>query len=414
MPHEAPPIVRLAERVLVEIEEAVRSFPRYHKYAVGTELREQARNVARVAHRAWRDQQRKREWIGKLVYAVDDLKLSLQISKRVRAFKSFAQFEALARLISDLGRQCGGWQRQHSKGQNSQVDAPAGRAQILRPLIKSDSHGYTQSIVLQADARNDSRRRLARSHRSDISVLAANEVALHESECAGLRRLWRAWDSSLRALVEQLRELPRRYGQTTSRHATGPEGKQRQLRTIQLPLGHQETERSQSPQQSHGDGRWCNPLRNGVGRSDGARPRHGQRSHQTWLEPGTRSEDTSTAQVGFPLKPLDSGIDFLGYIVKATHCVVRRRVIHHAREKLRAWQRRHVHTRHLRATPDQYRAVQSLWTSYAGHFSHAASMRLHERFHREFPWLRCALIKRRFHLRWEGRQRSVRRGAKPA
>lgn len=110
------------------------------------------------------------------------------------------------------------------------------------------------------------------------------------------------------------------------------------------------------------------------------------------------------------LKPLMSGVDFLGYIIRATHCVVRRRVIHHAQEKLRAWQRRHVHSRHLRASPAQYREIQSVWSSYVGHFSHAASGRLHARFHRQFPWLRCAMARRSFDVRWEGRQRSVRRG----
>lgn len=109
------------------------------------------------------------------------------------------------------------------------------------------------------------------------------------------------------------------------------------------------------------------------------------------------------------LKPLDSGIDFLGYIVKPTHTVVRRRVIHHAREKLTAWQRLHVHRSRLRATPAQYRNLQSIWTSYVGHFSHAATARLHARFHREFPWLRCAAARRRFDHRLEGRALLIRR-----
>jgi len=53
-----PPIVRLAERLLVEIEQAVRRFPsRYHRYAIGAVLRAQAMSVAKLAHRAWRDRQ---------------------------------------------------------------------------------------------------------------------------------------------------------------------------------------------------------------------------------------------------------------------------------------------------------------------------------------------------------------------
>jgi hypothetical protein len=49
MPHQAPEIVKLAERVLVDIEIAVRGFPRYHKYASGAALRAQATRVAILA-----------------------------------------------------------------------------------------------------------------------------------------------------------------------------------------------------------------------------------------------------------------------------------------------------------------------------------------------------------------------------
>ena len=129
--HEPPAIVKLSERVLLEIEVIVRNFARYHKYAIGAELREQARTVARLANRAWRDQPRRGEFVGRLVFAVDDLKQSIQLGKSVQAFKSFAQFEVLIRLVSDLGRQCGGWQKQQLKGQNQQTRASAGRAQIL-------------------------------------------------------------------------------------------------------------------------------------------------------------------------------------------------------------------------------------------------------------------------------------------
>ncbi|MCG5499157.1 hypothetical protein [Ectothiorhodospira variabilis] len=50
------PIWRDAQRLLVLTEEAVRRFPRYHKYTLGTELRRQAMQVCRLVNRAWRDQ----------------------------------------------------------------------------------------------------------------------------------------------------------------------------------------------------------------------------------------------------------------------------------------------------------------------------------------------------------------------
>src|SRR5690348_11086663 len=42
MTFEAPPIVKLAERLLVEIEQTVCRFTRYHKYTTGTQLRRRA------------------------------------------------------------------------------------------------------------------------------------------------------------------------------------------------------------------------------------------------------------------------------------------------------------------------------------------------------------------------------------
>ena len=134
MSFELPPIVKLAEQVLVDIENAVRRFSRFHKYTHGAQLREQAMKVARLAHRAWRDRRRQAEWIFKLVWQIDDLKLSLQLGMRIKAFASFAQFEALARAVAVLGKQAGGWhkeQQQQSKGQNPLQRVAPERAQIL-------------------------------------------------------------------------------------------------------------------------------------------------------------------------------------------------------------------------------------------------------------------------------------------
>ena len=131
MSQQTPAIVQLADRVLVEIEEAVKTFPRYHKYAVGAELRARARAVARAACRAWRDVNERTERLRDLEVSIDDLKLELQTAQRLKAFKSFAQFEVIARNVSSLGRQFGAWQRQHLKGQSQQPQRLDGRAQIL-------------------------------------------------------------------------------------------------------------------------------------------------------------------------------------------------------------------------------------------------------------------------------------------
>jgi RNA-directed DNA polymerase len=107
------------------------------------------------------------------------------------------------------------------------------------------------------------------------------------------------------------------------------------------------------------------------------------------------------------LKPIASGVDFLGYVVRPTHMVVRRRVIHHAREKLALWARAHVRPNALRGTPSDFRLIQSIWNSYSGHFSHAASSRLHEQLRRNFGWLTRALLKAKFDVRLEGKTISI-------
>ncbi|HRC61599.1 MAG TPA: four helix bundle protein [Dehalococcoidia bacterium] len=128
-----PPIVKLSTRLLVDLERAVRRFPRYHKYAVGADLRAQAMAVARCAQRAWRDRAHQLERVDQLGIAIDELKLTMQLGKEIEVFQSFGEFEALARVASDLGRQCGGWRKQlHLKSQNGPATpVPAQRAQRL-------------------------------------------------------------------------------------------------------------------------------------------------------------------------------------------------------------------------------------------------------------------------------------------
>jgi len=102
------------------------------------------------------------------------------------------------------------------------------------------------------------------------------------------------------------------------------------------------------------------------------------------------------------LKPLMAGCDFLGYIVYPTHRLVRRRVAAHAREALQAWEQRHVRGEVCRGTPEAFRAVRSIWSSYEGHLSHASSWLLRQRLLEEFPWLPAVIVPRRFHWRLEG------------
>ena len=102
------------------------------------------------------------------------------------------------------------------------------------------------------------------------------------------------------------------------------------------------------------------------------------------------------------LRPLHDGIDFLGYVVRPTHTLVRRRVVAHLRTALATWEAGHVDGSEIRATPAALRNVQATAASYAGHLKHANSQRLQASLHRRFKWLGTATRRRKFHYKLEG------------
>ncbi len=105
------PIWRDANRLLVAIEQAVRRFPRYHKYALGTDLRRQAMAVCRLILRAADKDDGQLARVCRVVDAVDDLKLQIQLGKELEAFASFAEFQVIAELAVTVGKQSGGWRK---------------------------------------------------------------------------------------------------------------------------------------------------------------------------------------------------------------------------------------------------------------------------------------------------------------
>ena len=146
MNYPIPPIVRQAQRLQVDIENAVRRFARYHKYTFGSSLREAAMQVSVLANRAWRDRTNQRKWIDDLDWQVDDLKLRMQLGSNIKAFASLGQFESLMRVAVDLGRQVGGWKKQQQKHPNGQ-NAAAPEAGPQRPKTLS-----TRAASFEANA----------------------------------------------------------------------------------------------------------------------------------------------------------------------------------------------------------------------------------------------------------------------
>jgi hypothetical protein len=128
---QLPPIYRDCRRLLIHTEESVKRFSRYHKYTVGTDLRQNAMRVMRGVHRAVYDKAQQAKHIEMLVWLIDEYKLTLQLGMEIGAFvhptkgtASFAAFETAAVLSADIGKQCGGWQ-QRSKARAQESGSPS-------------------------------------------------------------------------------------------------------------------------------------------------------------------------------------------------------------------------------------------------------------------------------------------------
>jgi len=103
------PIWRDAMRLLIEVETVVKHFPRYHKYTLGTEIRQQAFKIVRLIQSAFLDKPNIKAYLGRLVFMVDDFKLQLFLAKELKVYQNFAEFERLAGLARSIGKQASGW-----------------------------------------------------------------------------------------------------------------------------------------------------------------------------------------------------------------------------------------------------------------------------------------------------------------
>lgn len=136
-----PPIYRDCRRLLVLTEDMVRRFSRYHKYTVGTDLRQAAMAIMRTVNQAVHDKPRQAQHVQSLVWRVDDFKLTLQLSMDVGVFADgqmgssgqgrsgkgglgFHYFEQAATLAAAVGKQCGGWWQALARRQRAEQAAP--------------------------------------------------------------------------------------------------------------------------------------------------------------------------------------------------------------------------------------------------------------------------------------------------
>ncbi|CAA6819493.1 MAG: Unknown protein [uncultured Sulfurovum sp.] len=108
MGSENLPIFKSALELAVYMEQIVKGFEKYHKYTMGVDLREKSKDILYLINRANLSDNKKLA-ITNLRDGCEDMKMLIQLSKELEAFKSFKQFEYSSMLVVGVCKQAQGW-----------------------------------------------------------------------------------------------------------------------------------------------------------------------------------------------------------------------------------------------------------------------------------------------------------------
>lgn len=120
--NEHLPIYKSAYDLCLWLEQVVRGFSRYHKYAIGSDLRSGSRRILRLVVRA-NARTDKTPVLLELREEIEELKAMIRLCHDAGGFGGIASFEHGARLIVEIAKQNEGWLRSQSspeqgRGQN--------------------------------------------------------------------------------------------------------------------------------------------------------------------------------------------------------------------------------------------------------------------------------------------------------
>lgn len=112
--YEHLPIYKKAFDLAVYFEKVVAGFSRYHKYTLGTELRNRSREIVLSIIRA-NSTRDKTPHLMQLRNDLEELLLLVRLCKETKAFKSFKAFQFAAEEVTAVSRQNEGWLRSSNK-----------------------------------------------------------------------------------------------------------------------------------------------------------------------------------------------------------------------------------------------------------------------------------------------------------
>ena len=116
------PIYKSAYDLCLYFEQVVRNFSRYHKYSLGADLRDGAREVLKLVVRA-NSRRDKAPILFDLREELEEFKVLLRLCHDVKAFPNFNSFEHAISSVTEIAKQNEGWLK--SQGQSHGQDRRA-------------------------------------------------------------------------------------------------------------------------------------------------------------------------------------------------------------------------------------------------------------------------------------------------
>ncbi len=111
------PIYKRSYDLCLHLEQVVAGFPRYHKYAIGADLRAGARRVLRGVVRA-NSASDKAPTLRELRLEIEELKVLSRLACDLKAFASLRAFEHVATMLVEIAKQNEGWLKSQGQGRN--------------------------------------------------------------------------------------------------------------------------------------------------------------------------------------------------------------------------------------------------------------------------------------------------------
>jgi hypothetical protein len=114
--YEKLPIFRDSLKLNAYVEEAVKNFSRYNKYGIGSELRENSREILYSIPKIYLDTKENRlKRINELRFEIEKLKTKIYLANELKVLRDFKQFEILSGMAHNLSQQAGGWFKSQSQ-----------------------------------------------------------------------------------------------------------------------------------------------------------------------------------------------------------------------------------------------------------------------------------------------------------